>query len=210
MGSKICPECQTEIPSEADVCTECGYPFEPVPAKVCPSCGNQVPDGVLYCPVCTHEGMNSAVTAEPHQAVEQTEAINTETNIPEQRSAAPVNSIDSEIINNRLQALETTINLIFAGLQELKAENAQKETAASIISAINTGTETQLKPISTQLAALPEIAKKLTSAGTPVEGNIPKSIKWLDYLFVGMLVMMFFMIIDLFITAYIVRIMPVK
>jgi RNA polymerase subunit RPABC4/transcription elongation factor Spt4 len=210
MNSIKCPECQTETPSGVEFCPECGYPFEPVLAAVCPECGNQMPADIQQCPVCAQESLPPPGTAEASHAVEQAETILLASGAPEPHSDAPAGNTDIENIKNRLQDLEAAISRVYAGLQEIKAENAQKDSAASIVSEINKGTEAHLKPISAQLAALPDIARKLGNTGAPSDGSMPKSLKWLDYLFAVVLVMLFFVVINMLIAAYIVRIIPAK
>ncbi|MEM3004965.1 MAG: zinc ribbon domain-containing protein, partial [Candidatus Bathyarchaeia archaeon] len=46
----MCPSCESQNPSDAKNCVECGKPMRQ--SNYCEECGREIPSGSAYCPVC--------------------------------------------------------------------------------------------------------------------------------------------------------------
>ncbi len=52
MRTKICPQCSSSVPIDADVCPNCKYDWQ---ADPCPGCGKRISDTAYYCPYCKYD-----------------------------------------------------------------------------------------------------------------------------------------------------------
>ena len=50
--TRVCPNCNVQVPVGARFCSNCGYSFAPAS---CPDCGTQVQAGTKFCPNCGHK-----------------------------------------------------------------------------------------------------------------------------------------------------------
>lgn len=50
--TSVCPECSTEVPSNASVCPNCGHPLRGAGMVRCSECGTEFPYSLRTCPTC--------------------------------------------------------------------------------------------------------------------------------------------------------------
>lgn len=214
MSSMVCPECQSEIPSGSEYCPECGYPFESASPPKCPICGTDMPDDAGECPHCvqtisqapatTPEVSESSPVLPPPQ-IESGAAVAVSTDSSDDGVSKLAAKID--LINDRLLGFESILARLSTDLQEIKHQSTPQENALTVAD-INKGTESCLKPVTEKLGILPELAKKISAISPTSEEPPSMFVKWQDYILIAILIILVFLILNIFITAYIVRVMP--